>query len=54
MHRNDTRLLLKPDSDFFRYFVNPSGAGRDTAPAAGSTGPATSGPATQAPATRAQ
>ncbi len=23
--RGDTRLLLKPDSDFFRYFVDPSG-----------------------------
>jgi membrane protease subunit HflC len=22
---NDTRMLLKPDSDFFRYFVDPSG-----------------------------
>jgi membrane protease subunit HflC len=24
---NDTRLLLKPDSSFFRYFNNPSGSG---------------------------
>ncbi len=24
---NDTRLLLKPDSDFFRYFNDPSGKG---------------------------
>ena len=22
---NDTRLLLKPDSNFFRYFNNPDG-----------------------------
>jgi membrane protease subunit HflC len=22
---NDTRMLLKPDSDFFRFFVNPTG-----------------------------
>jgi len=51
MHRNDTRLLLKPDSDFFRYFVNPSGV-RETPPAAGSPprpalqpGPATAGAA---------
>ncbi|HEY6995039.1 MAG TPA: protease modulator HflC [Xanthobacteraceae bacterium] len=22
---NDTRMLLKPDTEFFRYFVNPSG-----------------------------
>jgi modulator of FtsH protease HflC len=26
---NDTRMLLKPDSDFFRYFVDPSGKSRD-------------------------
>jgi membrane protease subunit HflC len=38
MHRNDTRLLLKPDSDFFRYFTNPSGGKKET-PAAGSTAP---------------
>jgi modulator of FtsH protease HflC len=25
MQRGDTRLVLKPDSDFFRYFGNPSG-----------------------------
>ena len=25
MQRGDTRLVLKPDSDFFRYFTNPSG-----------------------------
>jgi membrane protease subunit HflC len=26
--RGDTRMLLKPDSDFFRYFVDPSGRQR--------------------------
>jgi membrane protease subunit HflC len=26
--RGDTRMLLKPDSDFFRYFVDPSGRTR--------------------------
>ena len=26
---NDTRMLLKPDSEFFRYFVDPSGKPRD-------------------------
>ena len=25
MQRGDTRLVLKPDTDFFRYFSNPSG-----------------------------
>ena len=29
---NDTRLLLKPDSDFFRYFGDPSGKNRAGAP----------------------
>jgi membrane protease subunit HflC len=39
---NDTRMLLKPDSDFFRYFVDPSGKSRDGgAPASGATPPAT-------------
>jgi membrane protease subunit HflC len=38
MHGNDTRLLLKPDSDFFRYFVNPSGK-KETPPSAGTTPP---------------
>lgn len=32
--RGDTRMLLKPDSDFFRYFVDPSGRPR----AGGSSG----------------
>jgi membrane protease subunit HflC len=26
--RGDTRMLLKPDSDFFRYFIDPSGRAR--------------------------
>ena len=26
---NDTRMLLKPDSDFFRFFVDPSGKQRN-------------------------
>jgi len=30
---NDTRFLLKPDSNFFKYFSNPSGV---AAPPAGS------------------
>jgi membrane protease subunit HflC len=25
MQRGDTHLVLRPDSDFFRYFGNPSG-----------------------------
>jgi membrane protease subunit HflC len=38
---NDTRMLLKPDSDFFRYFVDPSGKSRDGgAPTSGAAPPA--------------
>jgi membrane protease subunit HflC len=32
LRSNDTRMLLKPDSDFFRYFVDPSGKPRASAP----------------------
>jgi modulator of FtsH protease HflC len=31
MRPNDTRMLLKPDSEFFRYFVDPSGKMREGA-----------------------
>jgi membrane protease subunit HflC len=31
---NDTRMLLKPDSNFFRYFVDPSGKPRAAPPPA--------------------
>ena len=41
--RGDTRMLLKPDSDFFRYFVDPSGR---TRPGAAASNPA---PATPTP-----
>jgi modulator of FtsH protease HflC len=34
LRHNDTRMLLKPDSDFFRYFVDPSGKPREAAPGA--------------------
>jgi membrane protease subunit HflC len=29
---NDTRMVLKPDSDFFRYFADPTGKNREVAP----------------------
>jgi membrane protease subunit HflC len=48
MRPNDTRMLLKPDSEFFRYFVDPSGKPRDPGANPG-TPPAP--PAPQAPAT---
>jgi membrane protease subunit HflC len=39
--RGDTRMLLKPDSDFFRYFVDPSGrpraGGSSSGPSTGTT-----------------
>jgi membrane protease subunit HflC len=35
---NDTRLLLKPDSDFFRFFTDPKGKG---GPQSGNAGPST-------------
>jgi modulator of FtsH protease HflC len=44
MRPNDTRMLLKPDSEFFRYFVDPSGKPRE--PGANPGPP----PAPQAPA----
>jgi membrane protease subunit HflC len=47
LRSNDTRMLLKPDSEFFRYFVDPSGKPRDLG--ANSNMP----PAPQAPATTA-
>jgi membrane protease subunit HflC len=28
---NDTRLVIKPDSEFFRYFGNPAGTSREAA-----------------------
>src|ERR1041384_4040306 len=29
MRQNDTRMVLQPDSEFFRYFVDPTGKPRD-------------------------
>jgi membrane protease subunit HflC len=33
LRHNDTRMLLKPDSDFFRFFGDPTGKSKDAAPA---------------------
>ena len=46
MQRGDTRLILKPDSDFFRYFSDPSGQ------AANGTPPATAPQASASPAAK--
>jgi membrane protease subunit HflC len=32
LQKNDTRMLLRPDSDFFRFFVDPTGKPRSGAP----------------------
>ena len=37
LRSSDTRMLLKPDSDFFRFFVDPSGKPRDGGHAPGAT-----------------
>ena len=42
----DTRMVLKPDSEFFRYFVDPSGKMPNVAPPAAPAAPASPGPAT--------
>jgi membrane protease subunit HflC len=39
MRHNDTRMVLQPDSEFFRYFVDPSGK-RDGAPPQAQPAPA--------------
>src|SRR5262249_18000548 len=33
LKQGDTRLFIKPDSDFFRYFLDPNGKPRDGASA---------------------
>jgi membrane protease subunit HflC len=45
LKQGDTRLLLKPDSDFFRFFLDPSGKAPVSAGAPASAPP---GPAAQA------
>jgi modulator of FtsH protease HflC len=45
---NDTRMLLKPDSEFFRFFVTPSGKGASSASsAAAASTPQPGAPQTQ-------
>jgi membrane protease subunit HflC len=61
MQHSDTHLVLRPDSDFFRYFGDPSGKAPEGAAAAGSPGGATAGapaggtaPSAASPQPRAQ
>jgi membrane protease subunit HflC len=42
---NDTRMLLKPDSEFFRFFVDPSGKPREGGAQPGATLPDSPPPA---------
>jgi len=46
MQHGDTHLVLRPDSDFFRYFVDPSGkaAAEGTATTAAPAVPAAPNP----------
>jgi membrane protease subunit HflC len=37
LKHNDTRFLLRPDSDFFRFFGNPSGKTSNGGPRAQGT-----------------
>jgi modulator of FtsH protease HflC len=46
---SDTRFLLKPDSDFFRYFGSPSGKAAATAEPTGATAATPAAPTTAAP-----
>jgi membrane protease subunit HflC len=39
LKHNDTRMLLKPDSEFFRYFVDPSGKTGNKSPSTGEAPP---------------
>ena len=40
LRANDTRMLLKPDSEFFRFFVDPSGKPREGNSTSGAAPPA--------------
>jgi membrane protease subunit HflC len=58
MRHNDTRMVLQPDTEFFRYFVDPSGKRPDGAsqapPPAASPRAAAPTPPSAAPATASQ
>ena len=50
LQQGDTRFLVRPDSEFFRYFLDPNGKPRtETAPAAPSAPSAANQPAAAAP-----
>jgi membrane protease subunit HflC len=47
LRANDTRMVLQPDSEFFRYFVDPSGKPRENAAPRSNAAGATPPPAAQ-------
>jgi modulator of FtsH protease HflC len=49
LRAGDTRMLLKPDSEFFRFFGDPSGKLREGAGASGRAPPAAAAPPAEAP-----
>ena len=50
LRQSDTRMVLSPTSEFFRYFNDPSGRGGFGGPGAPSTAPAPGRPRAAAPA----
>jgi membrane protease subunit HflC len=50
MRHGDTRMVLSPDSEFFRYFVDPSGKSRETGSSSSRVVPGS--PATSPPTPR--
>jgi membrane protease subunit HflC len=44
MRHNDTRMVLSPDSEFFRYFVDPSGKPREPGSPSAAKAPSTPAP----------
>ena len=52
LKQGDTRLVIKPDSEFFRYFLDPNGKPREGAAPGGVGAPKTPPPALPQPAPR--
>jgi membrane protease subunit HflC len=47
LRQGDTRLVIKPDSEFFRYFADPSGKQRGTAGSPAANAPPAASPSAQ-------
>lgn len=50
LQQGDTRLVVRPDSEFFRYFLDPKGKVSGAAGVPGTNAPASNAPAPKAPA----